>query len=119
MKEPSFLTDISNFLGLVGYYWKFIPGFGKTAEPLYSLLNMSNKFELITECKNAVTKLTKKFLDAPGLGYVNDRDPYALTTDASLTGIGAILTQKQGMEDRVIAYASKFLIKSQRNYSTT
>ena len=41
MKEPSSLTDLRVFLGLVGYYRKFIPGFGKTAEPLYSLLNKS------------------------------------------------------------------------------
>ena len=58
-------------------------------------------------------------MNAPVLGYPNDRDPYTLTTDASLTGIGAILTQKQGTEDRVIAYASKTLSKSQRNYSAT
>ena len=40
------------------------------------------------ECKNAVTELKKKLLDAPVLGYPNDRDPYILTTDASLTEIG-------------------------------
>ena len=45
MKEPSILKDVRAFLGLVGYYRKFIPGFGKTAEPLYRLLNKSNKFE--------------------------------------------------------------------------
>ena len=45
MKKPSSLKDVRAFLGLGGYYRKFIPGFGKTAEPLYSLLNKSNKFE--------------------------------------------------------------------------
>ena len=58
-------------------------------------------------------------MDAPVLGYPNDRDPCTLTTDASLTGIGAILTQKLGTEDRVIASASETLSKSQRNYSAT
>ena len=60
-------------------------------------------------------------MDAPVLGYPNDRDPYTLTTDASLTGIGAILTRKQGTEDRVIACASETLSlsKNQRNYSAT
>ena len=57
MKVPSSLKDVRAFLGLVGYYRKFFPGFGKTAEPLYSLLNKSNKFEWSTECKNAVTEL--------------------------------------------------------------
>ena len=58
-------------------------------------------------------------MDAPVLGYPDDKDPYTLTTDASLTGIGAILTQKKGTEDRVIAYASKTLSKSQPKYSAT
>ena len=58
-------------------------------------------------------------MEAPVLGYPNDRDPYSLTTDSLLTSIGAILTQKQGIEDRVIAYASKTLSKSQQNYSAT
>ena len=103
MKEPSSLKGVRAFLGLVGNYRKFIPGFRKTAEPLYSLLNESNKFEWSTKCQNAVTKLEKKLLDAPVSGYSNDRDPYTLTTEASLTGIRAILTQKQGTEDRIIA----------------
>ena len=102
---------------IIGNLFRFAE---KTAETLYSLLNKSNKFEWSTECKNAVTELKKKkLLDAPVSGYPNDRDPYTLTTDASLTGIGPILTQKQGMEDRVIAYASKTLDKNQRRYSAT
>ena len=60
MKKPSSLKDVRAFLGLVGYYQKFIPGFGKTAEPLYSFLNRPNKFEWSTECKNAVTQLKKR-----------------------------------------------------------
>ena len=70
----------------------------------------------VQKCGNRVKK---KLLDAPVLGYPNDRDPYTLTTDTSLTGSGAIPTQKQRTEDRVIAYASKTLSKSQRNYSAT
>ena len=119
MKELSSLKDVRAFLGLLGYYRKFIPGFGKTAEPFYRLLNESNKFEWSTECTSAVAELKKTLLEAPVLGYPNDRDQYTLTTDASLTGIGAILTQKHGTEDRVIAYASRTLSKSQRIYSAT
>ena len=61
MKEPSSLKDVRAFLGHVGYYRKFIPSFGKTAEPLYRSLNKSNKFEWSTECTNAVAELKKKF----------------------------------------------------------
>ena len=101
----------------MGYYLKFIPGFGKTAEPLYRLLNKANKIEWGTECTIAVAELKKKLLEAPVVRYTNDRDPYTLTTDALLTGIRAIFTQKQGTEDKVIAYSSKTLNKSQQNYS--
>ena len=55
--------------------------------------------------QKAVTEFKKKLLDAPVLGCPNYRDPYTLTTDASLAGIGA--AQKQGTENRVIAYASE------------
>ena len=55
-------------------------------------------------------------MDAPVLGYPTKRVPHTLTTDAFLTKIGGILTQKQGIEDRFIAKASKTLRKSQRNY---
>ena len=103
----------------MGYYRKNFPGFEKRAESLYRLLNKSNKFEWSTECTSAIAELKKRPLEAPILGYPNNRDSYTLTTGASLTGIRAILTQKQGTEDRVIAYASKTLSKSQRNYSAT
>ena len=83
----------------------------KTAEPVYRLVNKSNKFGWSTECTSALAELKKKLLEASVLGYPNDRDSNTLTTDASLTGIGAILTQKQGTEDRVTAYASKTLSK--------
>ena len=53
------------------------------------------------------------------MGYPNDTDTYTLTTDASLFGIGAIFSQRQQWDERVIAYASKTLNKSQRNNSAT
>ena len=68
------------------------------------------------ECQTSLEALKSKLLSAPILRYPNERDPYTLTIDASLTAIGAILTQHQQTEDRVIAYASKTLNKGQRNY---
>ena len=65
------------------------------------------------------SRVEEKAFGSPNFRKPNDRDPYTLTTDASLTGIGAIVTQKQGTEDIIIANASKTLSKIQRNYSTT
>ena len=62
-------------------------------------------------------RVKKKLFDAQDLGYPNNRDSYTINTDASLTGILSIFNQKQTTEDRVIAYASKALGKSQRHYS--
>ena len=89
----------------------------KAAELLYSLLKKINIFKWNKECKNSVTEFKKKLLDAPVLRYPNDRDPYTLPTDAFLTGIGAILPQKQGTEERAIACASKYQSKSQQRHS--
>ena len=71
------------------------------------------------ECESAVEQLKQALQKAPILGYPNDTDPYTLTTDASLFDIGAIISQRQQWGERVIAYASKTLSKSQRNYSAT
>ena len=119
MKSPTCLKEVRAVLGLVGFYRKFIPGFGKTSEPLYNLLKRENKFACTKECEQALQELKRKLLSAPILGYPNNRDKYTLTTDASLTRIGAVLTQQQEGIDRVISYASKTLNKSQKNYSAT
>ena len=55
------------------------------------------------------SKIKKKFLEASVSGYPVDRDPYKLTTDASLISIGAVLSQNQGKEDQVVANASRNL----------
>ena len=83
------------------------------------MLNKRERFRWTDECEKALKELKVKLQTAPFLGFPNDRDPYVLTTDASLYGIGAIVTQKQDWGDRVIAYASKTLNRVQRNYSAT
>ena len=119
MKSPTCLKEVRAVLGLVGFYRKYVPGTGKTSEPLYNLLKKENKFVWTKECEQALQELKEKLLSAPNLGYPNNRDEYTLTTDASLTGNRAVLTQQQEGIDRVVSYASKTLNKSQKNYSAT
>ena len=119
MKLPSNLNELRAILGLVGFYRRFIADFGKIAEPLYRLLSKTEKFVWTTEYGESMNQLKLKLQEAPILGFPNDTDPYTLTTDASLTGIGAIINQKKNWRDRVIAYASKTLNKGQQNYSAT
>ena len=119
MKNPQAIKELRAILGLVGFYRRFIQDFGKIAEPLFKLLNKKERFTWSTECESAVEQLKQALQKAPILGYPNDTDPYTLTTDASLFGISAIISQRQQWGGRVIAYASKTLSKSQRNYSAT
>ena len=88
-------------LGLIGFYRKFIEGFEKTAEPFYQFHIKSENFFFNGACKEALKGLKEKLEQAPVLGYVNDEDMHTLTTDASITGIEARLTQKQQGMDRV------------------
>ena len=119
IKNPRTIKELRAILGLVGFYRRFIQDFRKIAEPLYKLLNKKERFTWSKECESAVEQLKQALQKAPILGYPNDTDPYTLTTDASLFGIGAIISHRQQWGERVIAYASKTLSKSHRNYSAT
>ena len=79
MKSPTCLKEVRAILGLVGFYRKFIPGLGKTSEPLYNLLKKENNFAWTKECEQALQELKGKLLSAPILEYPNNRDEYTLT----------------------------------------
>ena len=119
MKNPRTKKELKAILGIVGFYRRFMQDSGKVAEPLYKLLNKKERFSWSKEYESAVEQLKQALQRAPILGYPNDTDPYTLTTDACLFGIGDIISQRQQGGERVIAYASKTLSKSQRNYSAT
>ena len=119
MKSPRTIKELRAILGLGGFYRGFIQDFGKIAEPLYKLLNKKERFTWSKECESAVEQLKQALQKAPILGYPNDTDPYTLTTDASLFGIGAIISQRKQWGERVIAYARKTRSKRQQNYSAT
>ena len=119
MKNPRTIKEFRAILGLVGFYRRFIQDFGKIAEPLYKLLNKEERFTWSKKCESAVEQLKQALQKAPFLDYPNDTDLYTLSTDASLFGIGAIISQRQQWGERVIAYASKTLSKSQRDNSAT
>ena len=116
---PKTVKQIRAFMGLVGFYRKFILGFGQIASPLYQLMNKDSKFRWDEQCQRAFDALKEALVSSPILGFPNETDQFVLVTDASLTGIGAVLSQKQKSGQKVIAYASKSLQKGQRNYSAT
>ena len=124
---PETINDLRTFLGFVGYYRKFIKGFSQIAKPLNSLLEgyvnnkRANKVQTIpwgSEQQESFNALQQACMSAPILGYPNPERPFILHTDASLDGLGAVLYQKdESGQVRVIAYASRFLSKSEKNYA--
>ena len=91
------------------------------ASPLIALTKKGKPFIWTTQCEEAFQTLKAKLTEAPILAYPSP-DPnarYILDTDASNVGIGAVLSQVQNGVERVIAYASQTLSRSQRNYCTT
>ena len=110
---PKNVNDVRSFLGIASYYRKFIPNFSDIAFPLTQLTRKNQRFLWTDDCEQAFVKLREA---SPVLSYPTLDDPYILDTDASLYGIGAVLSQIQNGEERVIAYGSKTLSRSQIKY---
>ena len=119
-KPPQNVQEIRRFLGLASYYRRFIPGFAKIASPLHSLTRKDVSFEWTSECQKALDTLKDKLVKSPVLSYPQSDREYVLETDASVMGLGAVLSQLQ--EDQKlhpVAYASRALSSSEKNYGIT
>ena len=119
------MTELRSFLGFVRYYRRFIPNFSKVAKSLNKILqnlegtsNQKKKFKVHwgPEEQQAFETLQRLCTEAPALVYANFKAPFILHTDASSDGLGAVLYQDQEGQRRVIAYASRSLSPSERNY---
>ena len=116
---PTCQTSFKSFLGLAGYYRKYIKDFAKIAEPLHKLLYKGVKFVWSKECELAFKQLKDFLLKSPILRLPDFNKDFIIYTDASDIGLGAILSQIQDDKEVVIAYASRALRSPERNYSTT
>ncbi|KAK3740332.1 hypothetical protein QZH41_000887 [Actinostola sp. cb2023] len=116
---PSRASEMRSFLGLCSYYRRFIKGFADIARPLHRLTEKGREFVWTSECDVAFNQLKTTLSTAPVLAYPTSKDPFILDTDASNIGLGAVLSQVQDGEEKVIAYYSKSLSKAERNYCVT
>lgn len=114
---PRTPTEIKSFLGLIGYYRKFIKDFAKITKPLTSCLKKGKKIVIDETYIDAFNKCKELLVNAPILQYPDPEKPYILTTDASLFAIGAVLSQGSIGSDRPIAYASRTLTETETRYS--
>ncbi|XP_011699787.1 PREDICTED: uncharacterized protein LOC105457055 [Wasmannia auropunctata] len=116
---PKKVKDIQSFLGLAGYYRKFIENFSKIAKPLTKLTRKNEHFCWTEEQQRAFDILKEKLITAPVLSYPEFSQQFTVITDASDYAIGAVLSQGTLGQDRPIAYASRILNKAEQNYNTT
>ena len=116
---PSNISQLRSFLGTASYYCHFVPKYADLAAPLYRMEQKSKNWEWTQGCHEAFLNIKHQIVDAPILAFPRLVTLFILDTDASDSGIGAVLSQLQDSRERVIAYAAQGLSKSERNYSTT
>jgi hypothetical protein len=113
-KPPISVHQIRSFLGLAGYYRRFIPDFSKIAKPMIELLKKGIKFSWNEKCEEAFHTLTAHLTIALVLAQPDNSKPFDIYCDASGIGLGCVLMQN----NRVIAYASRALRTHEQNYPT-
>ncbi len=116
---PSNVSEVRQFLGLCSYYRRFIANFANIAQPLYQCTEKARNFHWTSETEKAFQTLKQLLASAPVLGYPHPEGHLLLDTDASAHAIGAVLSQVQQGEERVLAYYSRALGKSELHYCTT
>jgi hypothetical protein len=113
-KPPTTVRQIRSFLGLAGYYRRFIPNISRIAKPMTELLKKGVKYDWSQKCEDAFHTLRRHLTTAPVLAQPDNTKPFEVYCDASDTGLGCVLMQ----DNRVIAYASRALRPHEQKYPT-
>ncbi|KAL5558179.1 hypothetical protein UlMin_034390 [Ulmus minor] len=111
---PTNVTEIRSFLGLAGYYRRFVEGFSSLSAPLTGLTKKNKKFEWTERCEQNFQELKRRLTSAPILIVPSEEEEFTIYCDASKMGLGAVLMQT----DKVVAYASRQLKDHEKNYPT-
>ncbi|GJY54779.1 reverse transcriptase domain-containing protein [Tanacetum coccineum] len=112
--SPKTPTEIRQFLGLAGYYRRFIEGFSKIAKSMTKLTQKGVKFDWGDKQEAAFQLLKQKLCSAPILALPEGSEDFIAYCDASKKGLGAVLMQRE----KVISYASRQLKIHEKNYTT-
>ena len=137
MPFPTKVVELQSFLGMVGYYRRFIKGYSKIAHPLVALLQKGVMWEWTSACETAVNTFKQALTTAPVLAMPDYKRRFIVQTDASKAGIGAVLSQRFDADgdhdkdkdkddidnikqvERPVAYISRTLKRHEVNYSAT
>ena len=116
---PTNPTEVKSFLGLCSYYRRYVQNFAEIARPLHKASEVTTNFNLTPEAQDAFETLKSRLTTTPILAFPMMKEPFILYTDASLTAMGAVLSQVQDGKERAICYASKAFSKAQTRNSPT
>ena len=126
MPPPANYTEIQRFLGVTGFFWRFIKNYAWIAKPLNDLLEgeaskwKTQPVDLPPEAREAFDILKMKCMTAPVLAFADFEKPFLLETDASSLGLGAVLSQKQDDgKFHPVAYASRELKGGEGKYHSS
>ena len=112
---PKSSKEVRSFLGLANFYRRFVPNFADIAAPLNDLTGTKVQFSWNSTHQQAFEKLKLMLASPPVMSYPTKHDKFILTTDASDTGLGAVLSTERGT---VIEFASRSLSSPEKNYAT-
>lgn len=118
-RPPTNVKEVKSFLGMIGYYRKFIKNFSILASPINKLLKKNNKFMWENAQQEAFEKLKSELENFTILQYPDYTKQFVITTDASGHGIGAVLSQEINGKDLPIQFISRTLNRAEKNYHTT
>jgi hypothetical protein len=113
-ERPTNVHEIRSFLGLAGYYRRFVEGFSKLFGPLTALTKKNARYEWTDECECSFQELKQRLVTTPILTLPSGSGGFVIYSDASRKGLGCVLMQN----GKVIAYASRQLKNHETNYPT-
>ena len=118
-ERPTTRKEIKRFLGMAGFYRKFVENFSTIAEPITRLLKKDTRFNWTSQCQDSFEKIKLVLKNHPVLKAPEFDKPFSICTDASDVGAGAVLMQRDNFEvDKPVAYFSRKFNQCQRAYST-
>ncbi|KAA0047194.1 DNA/RNA polymerases superfamily protein [Cucumis melo var. makuwa] len=112
--RPSTVSEVRSFLGLAGYYRRFVENFSRIATPLTQLTRKGAPFVWSKACEDSFQNLKQKLVTAPVLTVPYGSGSFVIYSDASKKGLGCVLMQ----QGKVVAYASRQLKSHEQNYPT-
>lgn len=120
LEKPDTKREVRRFLGILGFYRRYVPHFSSIALPLTDLTKgvKSGQVKWTPECDKAFESLKEALISEPVLHMPDPNKPFVLRTDASELGVGAVLLQEGDEGLHPISFASKKLIPAEKNYST-